>query len=326
MPDTVAQAIGFYSYLFTSPLGFLGHACSLITFSAKPLRQTSTRFLFICLTLSDLLYLIISILDFITLTLLMPIIRNDHLCRFRIFIINVTTVTSSWFLVLIAVDRLIRARFPYRQARLCTRKIAMFSVCIITIFSALFTCHILRSEVAYTSQVSQICGPAPFPFTAYSLFYYKIWPIIQLLVTYFIPSCVMIICVAGVHSKLRAQRTQIAASIRKEKLQRQMLILMISSVACFAICTIPYSIEIIVFLRSGSYTTGGIELYLFTALRNVNYSYNFYIHCLTSKLFRQTFVQQLAPFYKLCKRPRQADNGVYVFATKNRPVGRSVIG
>ncbi|CAF4013289.1 unnamed protein product, partial [Rotaria sordida] len=27
------------------------------------------------------------------------------------------TVTSSWLLVLIAIDRLIRARFPYRQAQ-----------------------------------------------------------------------------------------------------------------------------------------------------------------------------------------------------------------
>jgi hypothetical protein len=57
MASSVAQTIGIYGYAFTFPFGLVGHIFSLMTFSCKTLRTTSTGFVFICLTLSDVLYI-----------------------------------------------------------------------------------------------------------------------------------------------------------------------------------------------------------------------------------------------------------------------------
>ena len=321
MSAAVGQAIGFYGYWLTSPLGFLGHICSLITFSSKTLRQTSTGVLFICLTISDILYLSISIRDFITFTAKWPTIQNVYLCRVRTFIVSFSTVTSAWLLVLIALDRWVRAHFPHRQARLCTPKVAACFVAVMSVCSTLFACHVLQPEFTFTAPGSALCGPPRSPSTSYSVFYYDTWPILQLPVTYLIPSFVMIICSLNVYSKVRTQRTLLAASIRKERMQRQMLILMISSVVCFAVCTIPYAIYRIVYLRSAANTISPIVTNTVSTLMNSNYCYNFYIHCLTSHLFRETCLQQLkrvaSAWYR--RQRRNGTNTVHPLSTLTKP-------
>jgi hypothetical protein len=245
MSNQVAQTIGFYGFIFTYPLALIGHSCSLLTFSHKSLRNNSNGLLFIFLTISDILYQSMSIHDFIVAVLQVPIIRSAYLCRFRTFILNFSTVTSAWLLVLIGLNRLFRARLPYQQGRICTQKTVTLAVTMVCLFSIVFTCHILQAEFAFMFPKGNLCGPARFPPTVYSEFYYDIWPILQLLITYLIP-----ICFVCVYSKIRVQRTMIITLMRREKLQQQMFILMIFSVGCFSICTLPYSIHRIVFLRS----------------------------------------------------------------------------
>ena len=59
--------IRFYQigYPITFLLGFLGNAASLLTFSRPTLRKVSTGCLFIVLALSDTLFLIMHIFDFV---------------------------------------------------------------------------------------------------------------------------------------------------------------------------------------------------------------------------------------------------------------------
>ena len=170
MTSTAAQAIGFYGYIFSTPFGFLGHICSIITFSSEDLRRTSTGLLFIFLAFSDLLYLFISIRDFIAITLELPSIRNDHLCRFREFTSNFAAFTSSWLLVLISIDRLIRARFPHQAARICTQKSAFRLILLVCICSIAFTSHVLQPGFSYTDLASHWCGPPASSSTPYSFF------------------------------------------------------------------------------------------------------------------------------------------------------------
>jgi hypothetical protein len=311
MSNTVANEILFYGYLFTAPLGFIGHTCSLITFLSKTLRLTSTGFLFICLTLSDVLYLLIFIRDFIVISTGLPTLRSAVLCRFRTYILNFSTVTSSWVLVLIATDRLVRSRFPYQQARLCTRKVAAWSVAVVCMCSALLTCHVLQSEFGYIIPGSNLCGPARSPPTSYSIFYFNIWSVLQLLITYLIPICWIIFCLIGIYSKVRAQATLTNASTRRENLQRQMLILMISSVTCYTVSTLPSAMYRFCYLYLVGSSSSLLVTNILMDLLNMNYSYNFYLHCLTSRLFRETLIQQLKRLYLWCKRHRGEDNNVY---------------
>lgn len=78
---TVTYSLEYYYALFTNPIlvvrlyqiaypitfvfGFLGNLASLITFSRPALRKVSTSCLFIMLAISDTLYLLICIFDFI---------------------------------------------------------------------------------------------------------------------------------------------------------------------------------------------------------------------------------------------------------------------
>ena len=62
-----AMVVRFYQigYPITFLLGFVGNIAGLITFSRSTLRKISTGCLFITLAMSDILFLLISIFDFV---------------------------------------------------------------------------------------------------------------------------------------------------------------------------------------------------------------------------------------------------------------------
>ena len=293
--------VNAYGLLAMSPFGFIGHTCSLVTFSSKTLRTTSTGFLFILLTLCDILYLSIMVPELMQ-ELGTEILRSEVLCRSRPFIFNTSTVISAWLLVLIAIDRLIRVRFPFQQAQLCTRKVAACMTAVVCICAAVFTYHVLQPEFTFTNPITSRCGPNRTNPTSYSIFYYNTWPILQLIFTYVLPSICMSLFLIGVYSKMRQQQTVAVASLRREKQQRQMLILMISSVVWFIICTLPYGTFRIILQRIPSTSTTSLVSNILNILRNMNYCFNFYLHCLTSQLFRSTFIQQFKRFTMWSKR------------------------
>jgi hypothetical protein len=112
--------------------------------------------------------------DFIKQNLQLATVQSEYICRFRTFILNFSTFTSAWVLVLISMDRLVRVCFPYQQQRLCTRKIAALSVGIMCICSTLSTCHVLQQEFAFVSPNSNICGPSRSVVSPYTIFYFNI--------------------------------------------------------------------------------------------------------------------------------------------------------
>lgn len=54
-----------WGYLVTFILGFIGNTLSLLTFSRATLRNISTGCLFILLAISDTLYLLVAVIDFV---------------------------------------------------------------------------------------------------------------------------------------------------------------------------------------------------------------------------------------------------------------------
>jgi hypothetical protein len=268
------------------------------------------------------MYLLIFIRDFLVIAVGVPTLQSADLCRFRTFILNFSTFTSSWILVLISTDRFIRARFPHQQARVCTRKVAAWSLAAVCMGSALQTCHVLQPQFAFRPPGTIFCGPTAMAPKSYLTFYYNIWPMFQLIITYIIPICVMIFCMIAIYSKVRVQRNLAMAAARKENIQRQMLILMISNVTFFSIFTLPSAIFRIIAFNSATVSTNLLLVNTLNDLLNMNYSFNFYIYCLTSRLFRETFIQQLKRFYLWCKRKIGEDNNVYpvMLTTRERPV------
>ena len=64
-------------YPITFLLGFIGNIASLITFSRSTLRKVSTGCLFIVLAISDILYLLMCVFDFVEFGLQVSIL---HYC------------------------------------------------------------------------------------------------------------------------------------------------------------------------------------------------------------------------------------------------------
>ena len=131
-----------------------------------------------------------------------------------------------------------------------------------------------------------------------------------------------VVCLLGVYTKLRAQGNQFKRSTRRDRHQQQLFVLMISSGICFAICTIPYSIHRVYYLRFGIDLTTRIEIAILTIFLNVNYCYNFFIHCLTSRLFREKFIEQSKQILMLPMR--QNNNTVYPLNIINRQLNITV--
>lgn len=112
----MVQAIGTSGYIVTFILGLTGHSCSLLTFSQRQLHATSATLFFLSITIFDVMYLFMSLYDFILINIGAPQLSPYYisLCRFRTFIMDFAQTTSAWLLVCIAFDRLIRAVLPHR--------------------------------------------------------------------------------------------------------------------------------------------------------------------------------------------------------------------
>ena len=84
-------------------------------------------------------------------------------------------------------------------------------------------------------------------------------------------------------------------SARQQVIQRQMYILMFASIGIFLATSLPVGIYKILSIRERSILSNLQQMItVWTAFgwfQSLNYAVNFYIHCLTSTLFRKEFLQ-----------------------------------
>ncbi|CAF1033817.1 unnamed protein product [Rotaria sordida] len=303
---SISSAIGMYGYVVTFSLGLIGHSCSLLTFSQRQLRSTSTTLLFFNITIFDMLYLFMSLYDFFLINLGLPQLSPYYisLCRFRTFIINFVQTISPWLLVFIAFDRVIRARLPHRTKQLCTKKNVIIILLMTILCTIAFNSHVLQSSFTVAFPFSHvICGPSHENLTDYGIFYYFTWPVLQIWINILIPALLMIACLIIVYQKVRS----VAMVRHNQQLQNQMILLMLSKIILFLICTLPYGTYrmLTIYLVDEQNVTKYYTFFIITAVLtiflNANFSLAFYIHCLTSTLFRQTFFNTI----KNCIRQRR---------------------
>ncbi|CAF3414324.1 unnamed protein product [Rotaria sp. Silwood1] len=307
--SSLSATIGTYGFIATFSLGLIGHSCSLLTFSQHQLRSTSTTFLFRSITLFDMFYLFMSLYDFSLINLGLPQLSPYYisLCRFRTFIINFVQTISPWLLVFIGIDRVIRVRLPHRKKQLCTKRNVVIVLLVSSLCAVAFNSHVLQPSFATAFSFSRIiCGPLRVNLTDYGTFYYFTWPALQIWINILVPALLMIVCLIAVYRKVR----NVVMVRHNQQLQKQMLVLMLSRIILFLICTLPYGIYrmFTIYLayeqNTTEYFTYLIVIAILTIFLNANFSLAFYIHCLTSTLFRRTFFNTI----KKCiqRRQRQA--------------------
>jgi hypothetical protein len=177
MITNLQRNLALYGYIFLFIFGYFGHISSIIIFLRPTLRSVSTSCLFVCVTISNFIYLLVCIYDFLYMGLgLSPLNSQTNpnlsnaLCRFRSFIQSVAMCSSAWLLLAISIDRWLRIRFPFRVKQLCTIKRVLFGALIILICAILFNSHLLLPSLGSLS--TTICGPISS--STYSFFFRRV--------------------------------------------------------------------------------------------------------------------------------------------------------
>jgi hypothetical protein len=97
------------------------------------------------------------------------------------------------------------------------------------------------------------------------------------------------------------QHNQQVVSMRRVAIERQMIFMMMASVMVFLLTTLPYSIyEILmgqVFINYDNFLSDN-QYYMFIHrmighLNSSHFASNFYLHCLTSRVFRTEFIRRI---------------------------------
>ncbi|CAF3431831.1 unnamed protein product [Rotaria sp. Silwood1] len=173
-----------YGLAFIFFIGFSGNLASLVTFMSPILRVISTGCLFFMVAISDMLYLMISIFDFVEVGIVQGGIFlsvYDSVCRFRWFAKGLLRFCSAWILVSIAIDRWLRTRFPFKANQWCIPRNALIAMLIITVLGIALHGHMLSIQLFgrfFPGIPSVACGPID-PTSLYMPFFFTQWPIIQ---------------------------------------------------------------------------------------------------------------------------------------------------
>lgn len=131
--------------------------------------------------------------------------------------------------------------------------------------------------------------------TNYTLFFSNIWPILYVILEVLLPSTLMLVTLIDMYIVIQFRSLR-AGNHRSSSSQQQMFLLTISSIIIFVLTTLPSGIYIILTSR---YLLPGTTFYiidlaaLLKFLQSLNYSSHFYIHYLTSTLFRQEYQARL---------------------------------
>jgi len=298
-PITIIQSnIALFGYALLFLLGSIGHTSSFLIFVRPTLRRISTSFLFIILTISDSLYLLVSIYNFINTGLQIrdTSLNPSVMCQFRDYIQWTAMCCNAWLLVAITTDRWIRVRFPFKSKQICTLRNALISTIIIIILCAGFNAHILGPYYGQLpAGVMTVCGPNPSN-RAYDTFVRQIWPTIFSCIQTVIPVILLIILSIDTFRRLSRQRQiQNTHRVRRRtQLDNQILLIMLATITLFVATTLPlglFNILLTPVLSGPLNQTQLLELSsILTFIAAINYTFDFYIHCLTSRLFRQEFL------------------------------------
>ncbi|CAF4526704.1 unnamed protein product [Rotaria sp. Silwood2] len=300
---SISSNIFLYGYIIMMIIGFTGNIFQIMTFSRKTMTKMSTGILFLALSVSNTVYLLLSLYVLIIYGFNIPDQSNyAKVCQFRHYMYYLSINFSAWMLTTISCDRWIRSQFPIKAKRFCTPRTAIYSIIVVLIFNCLLHVHIITPMFGQIApEIKTNCG-ANSRYPNYSYFYIEIWPIITLLTVSIIPASFMIFFLIGitinVHTRqnriIPVRQTNVNQHERRHTrfLQRQMLILMLATLMLFFLTTLPvallhFAISTLKIPQSFSFSLLLISVFEFITVSY--YSLNFYLHCLTSKLFRKVF-------------------------------------
>ncbi|UJR32106.1 hypothetical protein I4U23_019574 [Adineta vaga] len=187
--------------------GFLGNLLSLVVFySQDEFRKISTGLLFLLITIANFFHLWTLTTEFLTLYNIALFGHVFFQCRLTYFIQNVSRAMSTFFMVTVAIDRLIRTEYPMLSKKICTRKnILLITMIYLIIFSLFWSFYIYP-----IGSVNSLTGFCNFKYTSSFAYFinYLHFPIRAILVC-FIPIIIMLLANIRMLNNIRQSKRRI---------------------------------------------------------------------------------------------------------------------
>ena len=289
-------------------IGLSGNIMSLVVFSRKRMRNTTTSVYLRFLAVLDLLVLLTALLREMILYYTYVDVRklSDFSCRFHIYISSTARLLAIWLLCIIAVDRLILIKRPIWAKSNCTRKLSLVTATSIIIILFVLNSHMFvffkRSEITILSKVtnlSVIVGyKCSFASEDYKQFHMKTRSIIILVLFSALPviclifsSVVLLREISIRHQNKQVRRANVTEQDHKGS---QSVIKMLISICVFFVVLYvpaivfqligPYMFDMTVreeVAKKMAFTT------VLSCLYYSNNTLNFLLYCVSGKLFRK---------------------------------------
>ncbi|KAM3181487.1 hypothetical protein ACTXT7_014280 [Hymenolepis weldensis] len=289
--------------------GLFGNALTVFVLQAKRLKQSSTSFYLTALAITDMLYLLTSLVSSIAnFTYFFPFeLRQTSktFCVLLPFLNYTLAYISIWLLVAVTVERAIWVVLPFRAHRICTRRTAKFIVPLLLIVFTILDIHFfITMRYVEISKDKWICRPNSFTD--------KIFPYLDLLLVAVLPCTVMLIANCLIGWKLRVMRkfrtgtltgsktlNSNADSSNTEKREKSTNLtrMLVSTNVFFIISVTPlliydvvfFSIDVKSWAEENEKVRGGIlfglERFVYT-LWYTNFAIHFLLYCLSGPPFR----------------------------------------
>ena len=228
----------------------------IIVYKEKALR-TPINILIVNMAISDLLF---SIIHFPALSVRLN--TASHwlpsgplglaLCRLRYFAIDVSIVVSVQSLVLIAVDRFVAVVFPLRPSQISSKQCRLF-ILVIWIVAMAVSCPNLTTWKFVENPEGLVCQRKwNEKFRESSSF--NIYALVAIIVFMYVPLVLIAILYFSIAVRIKSQKIPGEPSVnaRKQRLKRERSVVKMSVaiVFAFAVCWLPFSIVLLLFLFS----------------------------------------------------------------------------
>ena len=301
---------------FRYGLGFLGNLFSLVIFySQKEFRRISTGLLFLFISIANFFHLWTLIQEFLTIYSVILFMNVVLQCRLMYFVQNVSRAMSTYFMVTIAVDRLIRSELPMRSKRICTKRNTIIVTCLYLIVFCVFWSFYLYP----LGSQNPITGSCSFSQSASFLaFLINVHMPIRAVFICFIPVLIMLLANVRMLMNIRRSTRRVntgtmgpssetnmplptpfplavnaAKHRRMTALDRMLFYMMISNVTLFVVTQVPFHLYSCI--RTNLNATNPFVSLLVRAIlltwSSLYFGIAFYFYCLASPLFRKKFLK-----------------------------------
>ncbi|XP_014787600.1 probable G-protein coupled receptor 139 [Octopus bimaculoides] len=275
-------------------MGTIGNILSFIIWMKRKLRRTSTFFYLAMLAISDTVFLLISGLK--TWIRMWSYIELLHVsvfsCKVIIFIINSSLHISAWLIVAVTTERFLAVWFPLRANGMCSfRRVKIVTATIVTVFLLLnshffWTAELVSTDnpespdkLECTSKMIKICVYFPW----FNMVLFSVIPSVLLLIL----NLLIIFCLLKHRETLKSAMTKDDQHMRSIHRRLAVILLTISFVWIFT--TVPNTLTSIT-KKSRKDLESLAEAILLRVLSYIllyiNHAINFFLYCLTGRLFR----------------------------------------